>query len=353
MTIYDLETPALILERRDLEENMRRMDQLLAPSPMSLYPHYKSHKCPALARLQLDRGAQGITCAKLGEAEDLAQSGVETIVLANQVVQPEKIARLAQLANTCRLTVCADDRENVLALSAACLRAGSTLGVLVEYEVGMQRCGVESYEDFLALAQTIDQAEGLRFEGIQAYAGHLAHERDGDKRRREILAIEADVKALKDYVEQAGLIVRHIGGGSTGTAADKPAHTVYTQLQCGSYLFMDTAYQALDLPFRQALHLLTTVVSAKPGRVVVDAGVKSLAMDQTAPAFPAFPGAQVIFSEEHTTLLGDGVRGGVGDKVLCVPGHCCTTVNLARQIYLVDGEDVLAAWPVTSRGKAQ
>jgi D-serine deaminase-like pyridoxal phosphate-dependent protein len=144
MKVSQIETPALILEKRVLEENMARMDALLADSPMRLYPHYKSHKCPRIAQLQLQRGAAGITCAKLSEAEDLADAGVPTIVIANQVVQPEKLGRLAVLAGKCRLTVCADSDENILALERAMAVSGGTLHVLVEYDVGMRRCGAET-----------------------------------------------------------------------------------------------------------------------------------------------------------------------------------------------------------------
>ncbi len=353
MNINAIETPALIVEKTALEANLERMDALLAASPMTLYPHYKSHKCPRIARMQLRRGAGGITCAKLSEAEDLADAGVETIVLANQVVQAEKLPKLARLAGRCNLTVCADDADNVLALEHAAAGADARVRVLVEYEVGMRRCGVESPEALLALARLIDAQPHLSFEGIQAYAGHLSHERDGGVRRSELAKVEALIWELKRYLEANGLPVRNICGGSTGFAAEKPADTAYTQLQTGSYLFMDQSYQALDLDFEQSLYVLATVVSVKADRVVLDVGVKSLSMDQDPPRCPAFPGAELLFSEEHLTLLASGTGLKPGDKVRCVPGHCCTTVNLFDRIHLVDGGQVLDVWPVVSRGKAQ
>lgn len=353
MRISELATPALLLDRDALEENFRQMDRLLADSPMKLYPHYKSHKCPALARMQLARGAGGITCAKLSEAEDLAAAGVPAVVIANQVVQAEKLPRLAELAGRCDLTVCVDSAENVLALEGAMGRTGGRLRVLVEYEVGMRRCGVETPEAFLDLARLIDAQPHLLFEGIQAYAGQLSHRRDAAGRRAELLEIEAEVRRLKAFVEAAGLPVRQVCGGSTGTAADKPRDTVYTQLQTGSYLLMDATYQTLGLRFQPALFLLTTVLSVKEDRVVVDAGVKSLTMDQNPPVFPDFPDATLLFSEEHTTLLvrGSGLRPG--DRLRCLPGHCCTTVNVHDCLYLTEGQEVLEVLPVVSRGRAQ
>lgn len=353
MKICELATPALIVDKRALEENLRQMDRLLADSPMTLYPHYKTHKCPRIAQLQLERGAGGITCAKLSEAEDLAAAGVSVIVIANQVVQAEKLPRVAALAGKCDLTVCVDGEENVLALERAMAETGGRLRVLAEYEVGMRRCGVESPEALLALARLIDAQPHLIWEGIQAYAGHLAHMRDGSRRRAELLEIEETVRRLKEFVEAAGLPVRQVCGGSTGTAADKPTGTVYTQLQAGSYLLMDATYQTLDLRFAQALFLLTTVLSVKEDRVVVDGGVKSLTMDQDPPVFPDFPKAELLFSEEHTTLLVSGSGLRPGDRLRCVPGHCCTTVNVHDCLYLTDGQEVLETWPVVSRGKAQ
>lgn len=332
---------------------MRRMDALLENTGMKLYPHYKSHKCPQLAKMQLRHGAAGITCAKLSEAEDLAAAGIETIVLANQVVQPEKLPRLAALAGRCCLTVCTDSAENILALEQAAAAAGTTLHVLVELEVGMRRCGVSSPAEFLDLAKRISAQPHLVFEGIQAYAGHLAHEADAAVRSREMQKIELDVKNLKEFVQQNGLAVRAVCGGSTGTVADKPKDTVYTQLQAGSYLFMDCAYERLNLVFRPALFLLTAVISVRPDWIVTDSGVKSLSMDQVPPRFLELPQVEYSLSEEHTTLFTASGDWRTGDRLRCIPGHCCTTINMADQIYLVDGEDVVDVLPVVSRGKAQ
>lgn len=353
MKVSQIETPALILEKRVLEENMARMDALLADSPMRLYPHYKSHKCPRIAQLQLQRGAAGITCAKLSEAEDLADAGVPTIVIANQVVQPEKLGRLAVLAGKCRLTVCADSDENILALERAMAVSGGTLHVLVEYDVGMRRCGAETREEVLPLAKLIEAQPHLRFEGIQAYAGHLAHERNLELREREMRRIEEDVRNLKRFLEDNGMQVREVAGGSTGTVMQKPRDTAYTQLQAGSYLFMDCAYGALNLPFQNALFLLTTVISVRADRITVDGGVKSIGMDQGGPRAVGMEDARLLMSEEHATVSTDGSRWKLNDKIRLIPGHCCTTFNLMDKIYFVDGADVLDVWPVVSRGKSQ
>ena len=354
MKICHLETPALLVDKQAMERNMEKMDAILSGTSMALYPHYKSHKCPAIAKLQLARGAKGITCAKLGEALDLYAAGISNIVIANQVVQAEKLPKLADLAHKCRLTVCVDHEQNVLDLEAAMAACGQgKLHVLVEYDVGMNRCGVGSHQEFLALAKLVQAQPHLVFEGIQAYAGHMSHEEDAEKRFATVQAIEADVAALKAFCEENGVTVTEICGGSTGFAHEKPKNTVYTQVQFGSYLFLDRSFLPLELQFEQALFVETTVLSVKPDRVVVDCGVKTMTMDQYPPFFPAFPAAKLSFSEEHTTLLVEKADLKPGDKLLYVPGHCCTTINTFDRMYAIDGEDVLDCWDITSRGKAQ
>ena len=353
MKISQIETPALILEKSIFEENIRTMKALMAKTNMALRPHYKSHKCPVIARRQIAEGAKGIVCAKLSEAEDLAQCGIADILIANQIVQPEKLGRLGTLAKKCRLTVCVDCEENILELEKYMAAADATLYCLVEYEIGMGRCGVESHEEVMDMAKLISAQPHLVFEGVQAYAGNMAHEPELSVRKAETERIEQDLSLLKEALSKAGFAPKEISGGSTGTVETKPAESMYTEMQCGSYIFMDRAYRDLSLGFRNALFLLTTVVSVKKDRIVTDGGTKSLGMDQGNPVFVSFEDAPVQMSEEHAqcTAMNHGLS--LKDKIRLIPGHCCTTVNLHEKIYVVDGEDVVDIWPVTSRGKSQ
>ncbi len=353
MYISEIATPVLAVDRRVLERNLDAMDGLLAKLPMKLYPHYKSNKCLEIAKMQLARGAGGITCAKVSEAEDLADGGVKTIVLANQVVQPEKLTRVAALARRADVTVCVDDAENVAALERAMAAADSRLRVLVEFEVGLNRCGVETEEEVIALARTVASCRHLSFDGIQAYAGQLSHETDAGKRRAAALEIEARVRRVKAAVEATGLPCRNVAGASTGTVADKGPDTPYTQLQAGSYVFMDSTYSELGLPFGQSLYILARVLSVRPRRVVLDGGVKSFTMDQHPPTLPDLPGVRFELNEEHTILFGDGLGLKPNDVVRIVPGHCCTTVNCHDWLYAVDGGEVIDRWRITSRGRSQ
>ncbi len=354
MKAEQLETPALVLDMDVMEENIRAMQALLEGTGIALRPHYKSHKCVDLAWRQMEAGAKGITCAKLGEAEDLAQAGIGDILIANQIVDPAKIARLATLAGQCRLTVCVDDLDNVRALSRAAEAAGTTLHCLVEYDAGMKRCGARTKEAFLRLAQAVIASPGLSFEGIQAYAGNLSHEEDREKRRREAEAVEQKLREMIAYLTDHFVSVKEVSGVSTGTVEFKRRGGVYTEIQAGSYLLMDAAYARLNPGFRQALFIYATVVSTSGERVVTDAGMKSCATDQGAPVYEAYPGALVSMSEEHAAFPADPEKPcRVGDRLRAIPGHGCTTVNLHEQIYIMRGGVIEGCMPVTSRGKSR
>jgi 3-hydroxy-D-aspartate aldolase len=290
-----------------------------------------------------------MTCAKLSEAEDLCDAGIEDILLANQVTDPVKIRRLADLAGNCRLTVCVDNAENVKALGIAAANCGNTVHCLVEYDIGMGRCGVDTKEEVLALVKEIANYESLTFDGIQAYAGHLSHMEDPVQRKESTAENYARLKELIAYLKENGVEVATVSGGSTGTSTIKAAEGLYTELQAGSYLFMDATYRNLGLPFENSLFLLTTVVSRRGNRVMLDAGVKTCGVDQGMPALVAEEAAQIAANEEHLLLYGYTGREAEGEKLRLIPGHCCSTVNLHDKIYLVDGERVVGRLPVTGR----
>lgn len=350
MKLSGLSTPALILDVNILKENARAMEQLLEGSSLGLRPHYKSHKCAALAQWQVKSGAVGMTCAKLSEAQDLCDAGIEDILIANQIVEPAKLRALADLAVNCRLTVCVDSEENIQALSRAAENSGATVGCLVEYDIGMARCGVTEPEAVLALARRIQAAPHLEFRGIQAYAGHISHVQDPTLRKQMTGENSEKLKALLALFRQGQIPVQTLSGGSTGTAALKAEEGLYTELQAGSYLFMDATYRDLGLPFRNSLFLLTTVVSRREGLTVVDAGVKTCGVDQGMPGVARGSVGHIVASEEHFQLHNYSESVAVGEKLRLIPGHCCSTVNLHDKIYLVDGEQVVGRLAVTGRG---
>ncbi len=352
MKLNQLETPALIVNETAMQANLEKMIAMLKGTPMQLRPHYKTIKSTTLAHRQVAAGAKGITCAKLGEAEDLAQAGIADILIANQVVQPDKIARLARLASRCRLTVCVDNADNVRALSLAAEQAGSTINCYVELDVGMKRCGVSTFEDFYMLAKLLAESPGLRYGGIQAYAGNLAHEYDTEKREGTVQSNEQRLKDLIAYLEERGVKSENVSGGSTGTAYLKAQDTVYTEIQAGSFMFMDVAYGDMGLGFENALFVAGTVISVWPTHFVLDCGVKTISPDQGPPRVVGYEGHAVKLSEEHLSVYGSHTAK-LGDMIRVIPGHCCATVNLFDNYCLFKGDEVTGYIPVTSRGKSR
>lgn len=361
MKVRNLETPALVIDRQEMEKNLQRMNGLLEGTCLKLRPHYKTHKSPVIARMQLENGACGITCSKLSEAEDLANAGIEDILIANQVVQPSKISRLAHLAGRCRLTVCVDQEENIRALSAAAVLAGTQIHCYVELDIGMNRCGVTTFEDFYRLAALLEELPCVSYDGVQAYAGNLAHEYEKEKREAATAANEKRLKELLAYLSERGIESREVSGGSTGTVALKTKSTVYTEIQSGSFIFLDMAYRGMNTVFQNSLFVMATVISAGPDHFVIDAGIKSICPDQGNPGIVGHAYESINLSEEHTVFYGEH-SFQVGDMVQVIPGHCCSTVNLFDEMYLVsrttENEQIQDAviedcLPVVSRGRAR
>jgi len=353
----EVDTPALVLDKAKLERNIRRMADFAAGGPAKLRPHAKTHKCVEIAKLQLDAGAVGITCAKLGEAEALADGGIRDILVANQIVGPIKIARLVALARRCTLTVAVDDAENVRQLSAAAVAAGVTLRVFVEVDVGMGRCGVEPGEPALALARQVSSAPGLVFAGLQAYEGHLQNVVPFEERKARVLVDMRKALTAKEHIEAAGLEVGAISGCGTGTHTVTGRLPWMTELQCGSYATMDAQYAAVGgADYENALTVLVTVISRpRPDKAIIDAGLKAVTPEFGDPTV-LVPGATWHdFSEEHgeLTLEGPARRLRVGDKIELIPRHGCTTVNLYDEYHVVEDGALTDVWRVAARGRSQ
>lgn len=349
MNIANIDTPALIVDKKILIENMKAMDDIISGTNLKLRPHYKSHKSSELAHLQIKNGAKGMTCSKISEAIDLCDCGIEDILIANQITDSKKIRRLADLAGCCRLSVCVDDINNIRELSKAAKNSGTTIYCLVEYEIGMKRCGVETKEEVLKLVRVIEESENLVFEGIQAYAGHASHMTEINERKEVTYNNFDKLNELLEFLKENNVRVNIVSGGSTGTAELK-TKSVYNELQAGSYLFMDYTYSALNLPFKNSLFVLSTVVSSKDGLTVVDAGVKTCGVDQGMPGIVDNSCEEIVASEEHFQLHKLGKSLNVGDKVKLIPGHCCSTINLHDKIYLVEDDKVVGRLLITARG---
>ena len=354
--VDELDTPILIVDLDTLDANIGRMAAFFAAQPSSLRPHSKTHKCPQIARRQLAAGAIGITCAKVSEAEVMVDAGIERVLVANEVVLPEKIEKLAHLARRAEVMVAVDSAANVAALSAACRTANAELGVLVEVDIGMGRCGVRPGEEAVALAEKVVAAPELRFDGLMGYEGHLVLVADPSERAtkvREALAPLGDTCAL---LADAGIPAAIVSGGGTGTYDVTGTTTPMTEVQAGSYVFMDSTYGPVRSEFTPSLTLLTSVLSTTVrGGIVLDAGLKSISKEFGLPRVRGLAEALPMryLAEEHAVMDikdPDIVRLQPGDRVQFEPTHCCTTVNLHDSLYVVQNGRLVDIWPVAGRG---
>jgi len=361
MPLEAVDTPALLLELDAFERNLRWLAAAVAGTLVRLRPHAKTHKCPAIALVQIAHGAVGACCQKVSEAEAMLSGGVTDVLVSNEIVGAPKLQRLAALARRARVAVCADDSGNVADLNEAALAQGVRLPVLVEVNVGADRCGVEPGEPALALARQIAGSRGLRFGGIQAYHGSAQHLREFAQRRAAIDAAVEKVRRTIDHLKHHGLACDVVTGSGTGTYRHEAGSGVFTELQAGSYIFMDADYArnlgedgGATRDFEHSLFVHATVMS-RPAkdRAVVDAGLKALSVDSGMPWVHGMPDVEYVrASDEHGTLtLHDPDRSlPVGDKVRLIPGHCDPTVNLHDWYVGMRDNRVEALWPITARG---
>jgi 3-hydroxy-D-aspartate aldolase len=361
-----VDTPALLIDLDAFERNLARMADFTKSAGVRLRPHSKTHKSPDIAARQVALGAVGVCCQKVSEAEIMVAGGIGDVMVSNEVAGPTKLDRLAALAGKAKITVCTDDIANVGEIEAAAAKAGTTINVLVEIDVGGRRCGVPAGEPAVRIAEQIARSPHLRFAGLQAYYGSAQHMREADERREAIARAVAQVKETLRGLEAVGLAATTISGAGTGTYENEAASRIYTELQAGSYVFMDADYarnkRADGGPFdtyEHALFVYTTVMSAPvPERAVVDAGLKASAMDSGMPLPWKLPGAAYHRpSDEHgiLDLSASQVKPKRGDKVLLVPGHCDPTVNLHDWYVGIRGlgsanAKVECLWPVAARG---
>jgi 3-hydroxy-D-aspartate aldolase len=363
MTIDQIQTPALVLDLDALDRNLRRMADFVEQHGITLRTHGKMHKSADVARRQIEiGGAHGICCQKVSEAEAFVRAGIRDVLVSNQVRDAVKLDRLARLpALGARVGVCVDDLAGVAELAAAVARHGTELDVLVELDCGARRCGA-SVSEVAAIARAVEAAPGLRFRGLQAYQGAMQHVQTWPAREAAFAEVAEAVRAAKAALAAAGLPCPTVTGGGTGSYPLETASGLYTELQCGSYAFMDADYGRIDGPDGQrldagawdnALFVLTQVMStAGPGRAVCDAGLKAMSGESGLPLVQGRSGLTCEdLSDEHCRIADpDGVLS-IGDKLWLVPGHCDPTVNLHDWYVGLRGGRVETLWPVTARGK--
>jgi len=361
-----LNTPVLVLDIDALDRNIAAMASLVAAHGIVLRPHAKTHKSADIARRQRAAGAVGLCCAKIGEAEVLADAGIAGLLITSPVAAPRAIERLAALAPRAPDLMAVVDHPTVAqAIDRALTAVDGTLDVVIDIDPGAHRTGVASPGDAVALARVIHAAPRLRYRGVQFYCGSQQHiERYADRRA----AIEELTRYLQTVIAalaDAGFAPEIVTGSGTGTHRIDLALGVFTELQAGSYIFMDAQYLDCDLadgptpPFETALAVDTRVVSANhPGQVTIDAGYKSLSTDggdavvqRGAPTDSRF----AFRGDEHGALISPGIGETLapGAPITLTVPHCDPTVNLYDNYHVVRGETLIDLWPVSARGRAR
>ncbi len=351
----EIPTPALLIDYDAFMFNLNRMSEFCKTSGhAALRPHIKTHKCPIIAHLQVSAGAIGITCAKLSEAEVMVEHGITDILIANQIAGHGKPERLAMLAKHAAITVAVDNIANIDDLSRAAQQFNATIGILVEVNVGNNRCGSRSLDETLTLAKHIASKQGLLLKGVMGYEGHVVFITDRNER---IEACRAANKILVDSAEMLrsnGFKIPIVSAGGTGTYDMSGTYSGITEIEAGSYVFMDGCYfGVIDSGFRPALSVLSTVISQpEKGLAILDAGMKSLTHEFGMPK-PLLKGATIEgLSEEHGRLVlsAESPDLKVGDLVEVMPSHGCTTVNLHNRYCVIRNDRLEAVWDIACRG---
>ncbi|MGH6951990.1 MAG: DSD1 family PLP-dependent enzyme [Vitreimonas sp.] len=359
-----LNTPALVIDEAALKRNVAAMADFAKARGLALRPHAKTHKSVEIAKMQMAAGAVGVCCAKLGEAEAMADGGIEAILITSPVVTPQGMGRLAALNRRVRdLCVVADNPENVAALAIAAKGAERPLGVLVDIDPGIRRTGVASPEAALRLARQIADDSALRYAGVQFYCGAQQHIESFPDRRTAIVERTQYLRGVVEQLRAAGLAPELITGGGTGTHWIDAELGMLNELQTGSYVFMDRQYNDCDLrgdgaaAFETALTIDAHVISANAtSMATIDAGFKAMSTDggnpyvlSGAPETSMF----VFMGDEHGALIAPDHAFKIGDRVTLTAPHCDPTVNLYDWYHLVRDGTLVAIWPVSARGRSR
>ena len=358
-----LSTPCLVLDKAAFERNITTAARRTASSGVALRPHAKTHKSSAIAKAQIAAGASGICTATIGEAEALAATGIDDILVTSTFTQDAKIARAVALARLgVRLTVVVDDGSVAQRLAAAAEAADLVLPVLIDVDLGRHRNGVISPEAAVQLAACVAAWRGLRLDGIQAYASHISHVERYPARLEAARACDAEVMRIRTALQVNGHAIKTVTGGSTGTLFIDLAGRVYTELQAGSYVFSDAEYAAVALedvvsePFAPSLFVRVSVIGRNwPGRVTCDGGNKHFSARGTLPVFARPPVAGAVYrpdSDEHgiIDLPAGTAQPALGETFELVVPHCDPTVNLFDAYHVIEDGMLVDIWPIEARG---
>lgn len=345
-----LSTPALVVDLDIFEANVAAMAALLQGSGKTVRPHVKTHRTPDLARRQLGGAAVGVTCATVGEAEAMVAAGIDDVFVANEVVDPRKVARLVALADRARVAVAVDDPAPVTTLSAEAARTGATIDVLIDVDVLLHRCGVGSPRDAITVARSIERSPGLRLRGIMGYEGRIR--RADEDRTGKIARAYATLAETRRALLEAGFAIDVVSAAGTSTIAEALLDPAITEIQAGVYALMEPSRLEPGLPFRCAVTIKGTVISRHPGRVVLDVGRRAVGMEYGPPTPIGFSATRIAISDEHATVEMADPLPALGSQCDLAPGQIRTTFNLHDHVWVSRNDTLVDRWPV-ARGSSQ
>ena len=345
-----LSTPALVVDLDVFEANVAAMAALLPGTGKTLRPHVKTHRTPELARRQLGGLAIGITCATVGEAEAMVDAGMDDVLIANEVVDPRKIARLVSLGQRARIAVAVDDPEPVASLALEAARRGVTIDVLIDVDILLHRCGVGSAQDAVRLAQAIDRGPALRLRGIMGYEGRRRG--NGAERAEKIERAYATLSEVRLALLDASFPVDVVSAAGTSTLREALADPWITEIQAGVYALMEPELLDPEVPFRCAAAIRGTVISRHPGRIVVDVGRRAVGVEYGPPVPIGFVATHIAISDEHATIAMADPLPPLGSQLDLAPGQVRTTFNLHDHVWVGRGDRIIDRWPI-ARGTSQ
>lgn len=348
-----LSTPALLIDLDIMERNISNMANYLRHTKTSLRPHIKTHKSPVIAHKQIRAGANGITCHTLREAEVMAAAGIRDVLVTHQIVDQLKIQRLISLARHSDVIVSIDSITNGEDLSEAALRKGVELNFAIEISNG--RCGLPPGEPAVSFAQKLMRLKGLNFKGIWSHCGTVARIKSFQERKAQAEKSLNETLRTREMLEHAGIHVEIVSAGSTADYKVTANCPGITEVEAGSYVFMDATLRALEGldEFGCALSVLATVVSRpSDNKAIVDMGNKATSLEQGLPQVRNREGVELVALNEehgHLTLKGPGKGIRVGDRIEFIPSHCCGTVNLHNKYHGIRESQLETVWDIPAK----
>ncbi|HUY00346.1 MAG TPA: DSD1 family PLP-dependent enzyme [Candidatus Deferrimicrobium sp.] len=350
----EISTPALIVDYDILYKNIKYMAHFAEKSKIKLRPHVKTHKCPLIAHMQLEAGAQGICVAKISEAEVFAASGIKDILITNEIISPKKIQRLLNLNRYTKIMVCVDSKKNIEDLERFANKLNQKLEILIDLNVGLNRTGVAPGEPTLTLAKLIAQSPHLKLHGLQVYEGHLTYIKDFSQKEAQTHTCMKQAIETKELLLTNGIECETITAGGSGTYMITGKFPGITEIQPGTYVFNDHHIHSVVPELEIALTVLTTI-NNKPTKEIItlDMGSKSISNDMGNPLFKGY-GTKIkimALTEEHCQCTySPKLDFNIGDKLEAIPAHVCPTVNLYDFFYVIKNGELIGKWQISARG---